>query len=153
MEIIEKFQDLAGKWRTKCLLTSGAIVMWKFSHEPTTQELEDLEAEYLVLHQYDDVMQVNISLYDHKELITEVLTEIKTHPSLTLAQWNTYLAGLEWYDASVIRWFVFRLAQGLAERFDIFIADYTEVEVLTKLRDWIVASPQAKIIKAVFGDI
>jgi hypothetical protein len=66
-------------------------------------------------------------------------------------QWNTYLGNLSWYHASVVRWFTFALATGLASQNNINLSNYTETEILGKLKIWIIATSGSKIRKIVWG--
>jgi hypothetical protein len=77
---------------------------------------------------------------------------VKARPSLTLSQYNTYVATKPWYEQAVIRFFVYRLAMGLARHYGVSITSYTETFILGKVRDWIVATPLKKIAKIVFNN-
>lgn len=81
----------------------------------------------------------------HEELIREVVTKIKATPTLTLTQYNTWLGTKQWYEQAIIRYFIFKVAVGLAEKYKVVLANYTETTVLTKVRDWIVATHANKL--------
>lgn len=151
MTIIEQTTDLAGKIRMVIRLSNGEYLPLKFSVQPTTTALEDIEANYLVLHQYDSVQQEEISIYDHSELIKEFIQKIKDNPTVTLNQYNTWLGSKLWYEQAILRFFVYKLATKLSERAEVSLTDYTESQVLGKLRDWIVATPIRKIAKVVLN--
>lgn len=87
----------------------------------------------------------------NEALITEFVTKVKTTPTITLAQYNTWLGTKQWYDAATIRYFVKRLADGLALHHGVVLANYTEITVLGKVRDWIVATPARKLEKVIFN--
>lgn len=87
----------------------------------------------------------------HVELIKEVVTKIKANPTLTLAQYNNYLSGKPWYEQAIIRFFIYKLAVGLAQSYGVTLTDYTETQILSKVRDWIVATPTNKLAKIILN--
>jgi len=89
----------------------------------------------------------------HKELITEVVMRLKNNPTTTLTQYNNYLSTKQWYEQAIIRFFVYKVAMGLAEYHGVVLTNYTETQVLQKVRDWIVATPAKKLSKVIFGEI
>ena len=91
MTIIEQTIDLAGKIRMIVQLTNGEIIPLKFSTQPSTTQLNEIEASYIVAHQYDSVQTVTINLSNHYELIREFVTLVKQNPSVTLTQYNNWL--------------------------------------------------------------
>lgn len=48
MEISEKFQDMANKWRAKVILDDGSSILFKFPIEPTDEEILNLARKYLL---------------------------------------------------------------------------------------------------------
>ena len=153
MTIIEQTIDLAGKIRMIVQLTNGEIIPLKFSTQPSTTQLNEIEASYIVAHQYDSVQTVTINLSNHYELIREFVTLIKQNPTVTLTQYNNWLAGKQWHEAAIIRFFVYKLAMGLAEHSEVSITSYTESFILGKVRDWLVDTPAKKIEKVVFNNV
>jgi len=151
MELIRKDVDLAGKWRARVRLSDGSLVTWKFNHDPSTPELEALEAPHIDLHLYDDVEQEEANVLDHEELIREFVTLLRQNPSTTLTQYNNWLGNKNWGEEAVIRFFVYKLATALADKAEITLSSLTENQVMTKLRDWLVNSPVRKIEKVVFN--
>lgn len=89
----------------------------------------------------------------HKELIKEVVLKIKANPTLTLTQYNNYLSGKLWYEQAIIRFFLYKLAVGLAQHYGVVLTDYTETQVLQKVRDYIVNTPNWKLAKIIFNNI
>lgn len=151
MIIIEQATDLAGKIRATCQLSNGTVTLFKFAVQPTQAQLDEIEASYIDQHQYDDVNQEVISVYDHVDLIKEFVKKIKDNPGVTLVQYNTWLSTKPWYDQAILRFFVFKLATGLAAHHDVALPDMTEAQVLGKVRDWIVATPSRKIAKVILN--
>lgn len=152
MAIEQKYQDMAGKWRVLWSINASNSIMLKFDHNPSDQEVNDTANAYINNEEYvyRSVNKIPIVIEDFKDVIENAVIFIKTtNPNLT--QWNTYLGNLSWYNASVVRWFMFRLATSMAERKDIDLADYTEIQVLGKLKAWIIATPAAKLRKIVWG--
>jgi len=151
MIILDQTTDLAGKIRMTCQLSNGETLALKFQEQPTTTVLEEIETNYLANHQYDTIQQETISIYDHANVIKDFIAKVKATPTVTLAQYNTYLAAKPWYESAIIRFFVFKLATALDQKNGIVLASLTETEVLTKLRNWIVATQAAQIAKTVLN--
>jgi hypothetical protein len=152
MAIVNRDVDMAGKIRIVWQMANGDSVMWKFSSEPTTEQLEALEAKHMILHEYDNVYQIPITITEDVELIRDFIQQIKDHPTVTLTQFNTWLSTKQWQEDAQIRVFIFKLAQELANRQEVQLSDYTQAEILGKLRNWIVDAPIKKIAKVIFGD-
>ena len=152
MVIIETYQDIAGKWRYIVELITGETVMWKFAEEQTTTELEALETTYIDQHLYDDLIVLQYELLENIELLREVVTEIKAHPTLNLTQYNAYLDTKTWYEQAIIGFFIFTVAKGLAEHYDKSLANLDETTILVNVRDWIADTPTKKIAKILFGE-
>jgi len=151
MEILEQYTDMAGKIRMVARLSNGETIPLKFQSQPTTQQLETIEASYIDHHLYDGVQQETISILDHADLIREFISLVKQNPTVTLTQYNTWLSKKEWWESAVIRFFVFKLATALSAKADVVLTDYTESQVMQKLRNWIVATPVRKISKVIFN--
>jgi len=152
MIILEQYIDMAGKIRAICQLSNGETINLKFQTQPTQLELDTIEDRYIEQHQYDDLQQESISIYDHVDLIIEFITKIKSTPTITLTQYNTWLGTKQWWETAIIRYFVYQLAIQLAQKYDLVLANYTETTVLGKLRDWIVATPIGQISKIVLNE-
>jgi len=152
MTITEQYTDMAGKIRMVVLLSTGQSILLKFQTQPTTQQLNDIEADYILAHEYDSFTNLTYELLDNIELLREVVTEIKTHPTLNLTQYNNYLAGKEWYEQAIIRYFIFVVALGLAQHYEKNLANLDETTILVNVRDWIVETPAKKIAKILFNE-
>ena len=151
--IIEQYTDAAGYIRIVWQMADGNALTLKYKEQPTTAQLEAEEARYVEQHEMDSVQQIKIDLMDSIELLKEVVLKIRNTPNLTLTQYNNYLTTQTWYDAATIRYFIYRLALGLASHYDVTLTGYTEAQVLTKVRDWIVNTPLKKIAKVIYGTI
>ena len=46
-KIIEKFQDISGKWRVRVLIADTEVIFLKFDHEPTISEVKAEVARYI----------------------------------------------------------------------------------------------------------
>ncbi len=152
MAIEQKYQDMAGKWRVVWSIDASNSIMLKFQHDPSDQEVTDKVNTYLSNNDYiyRSVNKISIVIENFKDVIENAVIFIKTtNPNLT--QWNTYLGSLSWYHASVVRWFLFSLATGLATQKEIDLTDFTETQVLGKLKVWIIATPAAKLRKIIWG--
>ena len=87
----------------------------------------------------------------HKELITEIVLKIKDNPTATLTQFNNFVNQKTWWEQAVIRFFIYKLAMGLAQHYEVALTDYTENTIYKKVRDWIVATNYRKLNKVIFG--
>jgi len=90
---------------------------------------------------------------EHEELVKEVVQGFKDNPNINLAQFNNYIENKQWHERVVMEFFIYRTAIGLAEYYDVSVADYTPNEVFTKVRDWIVETPVRKLAKVILGDV
>ncbi len=152
MAIEQKYQDIAGKWRVLWSIDASNSIMLKFQHNPSDQEVIDKVNTYLISDEYvyRTVTKLPIVIEDFKDVIENAVIFIKTtNPNLT--QWNTYLSNQSWYHASVVRWFLFSLATRIAAQKEIDLTDFTETQVLGKLKTWIIATPAAKLRKVIWG--
>lgn len=89
----------------------------------------------------------------NKSLIVDVVTYIRANPTITLAQYNSLLATKTWYEATLIRAFVYRLALGLAAYYGVVLDNMTESEVLKKVRNWLCGSSINLVKRVCFGVI
>jgi hypothetical protein len=153
MTIIDHYIDPAGKHRYIIEIAGGATLTLKFQAEATTAQLEAAEAAHIEAMEYRDVEKVTIEVTDNIELIKGIVIRLKNTPNLTATQYNNYLSTLAWFDQVTIRYFIYRFALMLAERYGVELTDYTEAQALRKVRDWIVATPLRKIAKILFGNL
>jgi len=125
---------------------------FQFDHDPTTEEIQATVTNFGIATQYDKFVPIVFALAPHKDLLKWFILYIKDHPTITLNQYNTLLATKLWWESAVIRFFVYMLAVGLAEKYGVVLTAYTEVYILGQVRDWIVATPIKKIAKIVFNN-
>jgi len=145
------YVDSNGKYRVIWQFADGQIMFHKFDTFHTEAELDSWFANYELEQIYAEYEKLNTQPDWNEALIVEVITQIRTHPALTLAQYNTFLAGKQWYEAAFIRAFIFKLALELAEHYGIELTDYTESQVLLKVRNWICTVNVNILKKIVFG--
>lgn len=88
---------------------------------------------------------------ENEDLITQFITLVKQNPTVTLAQYNTWVGTKQWYEQATIRYFVYQMAIGLAASYNVSISAYTETIVLGKVRDWIVSTPARNLEKIIFN--
>jgi hypothetical protein len=130
---------------------TGDILFHKFDTIKTTEELNTYFVQYLIDQEFGDIKKIQTRLDDNETLLVEVITQIRTHPALTYVQYTNYLNTKEWYEQVVIKAFLFKLALGLAEKYGLTLSNYTEIEILQKLRDWICSVNINVLKKVVFG--
>lgn len=69
----------------------------------------------------------------------------------SLPQFLNWLNSQAWYQQAAVQVFVFRLAVGLAQHYELPIQNYTVVEVLGKVKHWLINSDPELISRVVFG--
>ena len=76
-------------------------------------------------------------LDEDETTLKEAIAYIRIRPTLTLAQWNTYLNTLTYEKRAIIRSFLHKLAIALTIHYGLILSNYTETEILQKTRNWI----------------
>ena len=149
--VIQRQEHIGSLWFTWIYISDTHSEMLITPHQVTEAEALTYQQAYIEAHQYDDVQQASIGLYENKEILRTVALWIKANDP-TLTQWNSYLKTLAWYDAYMIRYWLAQLALKLAERGDIDITDFTETQVLAKLKAFIINQPLRRLNKILFGE-
>jgi hypothetical protein len=139
--------DSIGTIRKLCTLSNGDGIMWQFKYEPTNAELLQLESDYFLQHQYDSIPEEKINIYDEVCIMKDFVQKVKATPSITLAQYNTYLGTKQWWEAAIIRYFIYKLAMALAKDQGLIFSDYTENQVLAGVRSYINSTSTGKLAK------
>lgn len=138
-------------WFTWIYISDTESLMTITDYQMLEAEALDIQTKHYDIHLYDAFPFEQISLYDFKDTLRNAVEFIKTtNPNLT--QWNNYLASLYWYDAVMVRWFLAVLARKLADRAELTLSDYTETEVLSRLKTYIINNPARKLAKIFFGE-
>lgn len=145
------YTDDAGRYRVIWQWDDGGVEMRKFE-----TVLSDAEVEWQMwvlrkLREYPEYPKLPFDSDNDREQIIAAVTYIRTHPALTLTQWNTYLNALTWYNRYLVRAFIFRLAQGLAAYYGVNLGTMTETAVLQAVRNWIY-NTNINIVQAVIFD-
>lgn len=148
--IIEQYTDMAGKiriqWQSQA---TGNVYLYKFSTEPSQEELQvlsdasDTDAEIS--------QPLDLSLLSDNAIIAQFIDKIKASPSITLAQYNTYLSALPWHQGAAIRNFVFLMAKQLSDRNEVSLSGWTEGVVLREVRDYIVDTATEILYRLIFN--
>ena len=128
-DVLVQLDDGSGLRLSYKTLQSDAVIIATAQDIVNRQEAE---------RQYNSIETLPFDILDHKVLLKEFVQKIKENPTVTLAQYNTWLGTKQWYESAIIKYFVYTLATKLAERKGITLTDYTETQVLQKVRDWIV---------------
>ena len=136
------------RWR---ILSINEDVWFKYDHVPSIVELQAQEVIYLDNIQYRNTIKVEIKIEEDIETIKKIITQIKNNPTTTLAQLNTYLGTLQWYEEYTIRYFIFAFGRRLAEKKDVSIGSVTANAFWIAVRDFIVATPSRKLAKLILG--
>lgn len=141
------YVDTQGKYRVIWQFADGRIMMHKFDSIKTAKELDIFFADF---EDWNGAIKL-MDFSEHEALIIDSVKKIRATPSLTLTQYNTYLSGKPWHEAVIIRSFVYKLALKLAEHYGVILTDYTESQVLLKVRNWIVSAEIRTLKRVIFG--
>jgi hypothetical protein len=150
--IVDRYVDMAGKIRIWWKSTvTGEVYMFKFNSEPTTEQLQVLSDAQ------DDVLEVNrtdyeeITLSEDYNAIYEIVTKIKENPNVTFNQYSNYLTSLNWTTAATIRYFIYRFALKLAQKYSVSVGYYTEQTAFIQVRNFIADTPVRKLAKMILN--
>ena len=144
---------MAGEWRVLWQSdTTGQTYNFKFADEPTEQQLQALSDANDTAATVNAVHPLSFSILEHREVLIELVRRVKASPNTTLAQYNNYLGTLPWYEAAIIRTFVFLLAQRLAEKKDVTLANMTENTVFIAVRNFLANTPKWKLARLILGE-
>ena len=147
------YVDANGKYRVIWQFADGNILFHKFDTFKTLEELDAFFAQYLIEQEFGSIEKLPVYLSEDEDLIKATVIYIRSHPALTLAQWNTYLNAMTYEKRAIIKSFVHKLALGLALHYGVVLADYTETEILKKVRNWI-CGVDGKILKRIsYGNL
>lgn len=154
--ITEQYTDLAGfiriVWQMETTGYTDKVLTFKFKTQPTTEQLETLEANWIDAHEYDNLISLEYNLFDYIDLLKEVVQGIEDNPTMTLTQFNNYIGQKAWWQQATIEFFMVVTATKLAEHYDITLSDYNNQTVFENVRDWIAATPSKKIAKVLFNE-
>lgn len=148
---IQKQEQAGNVWFTWVYINDTHSEMFITNHKVSEEEASAYQQAYLEQHQYDDVQPITLDLYADKELLKDVVLYIKNNQP-TWTQWLKYLATLRWDDVYMLRFWLAKLALILAERNEIEITDFSELQVLSKLKTYINNQPLRKLNKLLFGE-
>jgi hypothetical protein len=122
-------------------------------HYLTTPTQEQIDADYnayVEANEYNDTPQLTFGIDADIELLKDFVKYVKNHPAMTLTQYKTMLSVLPWYDADILRFFVLKVARGLAQAYGVDMEDFTETKVWNKVRNWLAETPAKKIAKVIW---
>lgn len=131
-------------------VSTGQVVMHKFDKQPTLTYMERFFDN--MLHGSEGVVQ-EIEFSEEDEADFKVICAyIRTHPTLTLTQWNTYLNGLgAWQKGVIFKAYMYKLSRNLYDKGEITLANYTEATVWAAVRNWITGTDLDKVKRVIFG--
>ena len=128
---------------------TGKIVMHKFTIQPTLIYMERFFDK--MIHGYEGVTQ-EIEFSEDEADFKIICAYIRSHPTLTLNQWNTCLNGLgTWQKGVIFKAYMYKLAVKLHARGAITLANYTEGTVWLAVRNWIVNTNLDIVKRVIFG--
>ena len=142
---------ITGKYRVIWQEPDGSIILEKFPAYISDSEVEWQMARKRKNLLYSQYPKLPFESDANRQVIIAAVQYVRSHPALTLTQWNQYLNTLQWYDSSCVKAFIFRLAIGLAEHYGLVLDNYTESQVLLKVRNWI-CTTNLTIVQSVIFD-
>lgn len=149
--ITRQEQNAANRWYTWISIDAQNALMFITPAQLTEAEALDIQTRHIAAHALDGVPHAVIDIYEYKDTLKAAMTYIKKQ-NPTLAKWNTYLGTLAWHEAYMVRFVLATLALKLAERAEITLSDFTETQMLTQMKAFIIATPAARLAKIVFGE-
>lgn len=152
MARIKRVDITNGQWMTWVEITPTHAEILFLNHEPTEAEAEAFVADWFVQHEHDETPHQQLVIYDAKEAIEAAVAFIKTTASLTLTKWNNYLATLPFADKYAVQWFIMAMANRLAEMGDFDISGFTELQILARMKTWLINTPARRIRKIFYGN-
>lgn len=146
--ILEQFTDAAGFFRYVWQQPSGAVFHLKFKQAKDAAALAAVADEREAAEQYSNEAPVFAAPDDGVQKYARRLVElIKERPTLTAAQFNTYLNTLDWFAAVELRHTVFVIAQALAARAQVSLGGTTEAQAFIAVRNFIRDTPVRRLAK------
>ena len=152
MALIKRIEQTNNLYQTWVEVgASHCEILW-LDHEMTEAEAQAFVDAYLDAHSHDDTPHQQLVIYDAKEAIEAAVVFIKTTASLTLTKWNNYLATLPFSDKYAVQWFIMAMANRLAEMGDFDISGFTEIQILARMKNWLINTPARRIKKIFYGE-
>ena len=145
------YVDAQGRYRVIWQFADGNILFHKFDTFKTVPELDAFFSQYLIELEFGGIEKLPTFMDEDELLIKETVIYIRSHPTITLAQWNTYLNAKPYEQRAIIKSFIHKLALQLALHYGVVLANYTETEILSKTRNWICTVNVNILKKVVFG--
>ena len=150
--IIQRQEHIGNNWYTWVFITATHSEMLITPEQVTEAEAQTFVDAYLDAHLHDDTPHQQLVIYDAKEAIEAAVVFIKTTASLTLTKWNNYLATLPFADKYAVQWFIMAMANRLAEMGDFDISGFTELQILVRMKNWLINTPARRIKKIFYGE-
>jgi hypothetical protein len=130
--------------------TTGQIVMHKFDSIKSLTYMERFFDKMLFGAQ-GVVQEIEFSEEDEADFKV-ICAYIRSHPTLTLTQWNTYLNSLgAWQKNVIFKAYLYKLARNIHAKGWITLANYTESTVWLATRNWIVNTNLDTVKRVIFG--
>lgn len=145
--ILEYYTDAAGFHRYIWQQPSGAVYHFKLKATADDAQLAALAALRDDQEQYQNEQPAIAPANDQRRYFVELVELIKERPTLTAAQFNTYLGGRLWFEEVELRHIVFIIARALADRKEVQIAGSTEAQAFLAVRNFIRDTPVRRLAK------
>lgn len=147
------YVDAAGKYRVMWNENNGEgthNAKWP-AYFPDSQLPEKI-AEWHTNNQLSGVAKLDFNADYQEDFLVNFINLVREYDP-TLPQFLNWLSQQTWYNDACVRAFLFRLAIGLAEHYDVPIQNYTVIEVLGKVKNWLIQTPIPVIEMVCFGHL
>lgn len=143
--------DSRGFYRVIYKDVDDRIYFLKFNELKTDAEVEAYFTEKKPEFMYGGFEKIDTGVDIPIDMLKEVISYIRTHPALTLTQFNTFIGTKTYSEQACIRYYLYVLTRKLAKRYGVVLDNFTESEILKKLRNWIVNTDLNLVKKLIFG--
>ena len=151
-EIIEQSTDMAG--RVRILWQSQAthnFYQYKFESAPSLEHLNELSDASDAQAELSATVPLGVDFSESRAAIWAFIEKVRSLPTMTLTNYNSFLNTLLWNEADSVGNFVFIVAKRLSERQAIEVSAWTEGTVVREVRDFILQTSDAHLERLIFG--
>lgn len=146
-QFIDDENNLLVKYESSNNIVNLKISMDSFTGLPVFAEINDV-------YDFDTLRLTPLSVTpnNYTQECWDLIQYIKDNPNLSNAAFNTYLSGLDWAVVSAIKVWLRETAEQLAVLHGVNIGNMTENNVLAKMKQWVIDTPNGKIKRLLFNN-
>lgn len=150
--IIEQNTDIAGKvrvlWQSQ---VTHNFYQYKFESAPSLEHLNELSDASDAQAALSAIIPLGVDFSESRGAIWSFIEKVRSLPTMTLTNYNSFLNTLLWNEANSVGNFVFIVAKQLSERQAIEVSAWTEGTVVREVRDFILQTSDAHLERLIFG--